>query len=138
MSFSRPLTAVVVDASSMVEVLTGHPVWSERIDRWQDAGAMLMAPPHFRSETANAMLKGIRLEPTDVIARLQQLFLTGVELVDRGFEGLYDSIELAARHGLTVYDAAYLQLVLEVEGELATCDRALARAARAEGVTVIS
>jgi predicted nucleic acid-binding protein len=46
-------------------------------------------------------------------------------------------VELAARHGLTVYDAAYLQLVLDVDGKLATCDRALARAARAEVVTVI-
>lgn len=137
MSFGRAIPVVVVDASSMVEVLAGNPAWTDRLDRWLKERAMLVSPPHFRSETANALLRGVRMDPLDVIGRLQQLFLAGIELVDRGFEGLYDSVELAARHGLTVYDGAYLQLVLDVDGDLATCDKALARAARAEGVTVI-
>ena len=98
---------------------------------------MVFAPALFGPEMANALLLGVRLEPLGVIGRLHQLFEAGVELVDRGLDGLFDPVELAARHGLTVYDAAYLQLVLDVDGELATCDRALARAARAEGVTVI-
>jgi predicted nucleic acid-binding protein len=137
MSLGRAPLVVVVDASSMVEALTGDPGWVDLIDRWQDGQVMLLAPSHFGVETANALLKGVGLDPLDAIARLQQLFLAGVELVDRGYDGLYDSIELAARHGLTVYDAAYLQLALEVDGELATCDRALARACRAEGLVVI-
>ena len=66
------------------------------------------------------------------------LFAAGVEVADRGLPGVFDAVELAARHGLTVYDAVYLQLVLELDGELATLDRALARAARAEGVPVVS
>jgi LuxR family maltose regulon positive regulatory protein len=37
-------------------------------------------------------------------------------------------LHLADRHGLTVYDALYLQLALDVEGELATLDRDLAKA----------
>ena len=138
MSLHRPPMAVVVDASSMVEVLIGATSWTERIGEWQDVGAMLLAPQHFGVETANALVKGVGLDPLDAISRLQQLFLAGVELVDRGLPALYDSIELAGRHGLTVYDAVYLQLVLEVEGELATCDRALASAARAEGIAVIT
>ena len=47
-----------------------------------------------------------------------------------GLEGL----ELADRHRLSVYDAIYLDLALDVEAELATLDRDLARAAAAEGV----
>jgi predicted nucleic acid-binding protein len=35
---------------------------------------------------------------------------------------------------LTVYDATYLWLAVDVDGELATFDRALVRAAQAEGV----
>ncbi len=44
---------------------------------------------------------------------------------------------LARRHGLTVYDAAYLDVAIQRRIPLATRDRALARAARAAGVAVI-
>ena len=43
---------------------------------------------------------------------------------------------LCRRHGLTVYDALYLDLALREDAALATLDTALARAARAEGVHV--
>lgn len=43
-------------------------------------------------------------------------------------------LTLARRHGLTVYDAAYLQLALREGLDLATLDTELAEAARAEGV----
>jgi predicted nucleic acid-binding protein len=51
--------------------------------------------------------------------------------------GLAEAVELAERHRLTVYDAAYLALALDLDGELATTDRALATAGRAEGIEVI-
>ena len=41
---------------------------------------------------------------------------------------------LAERHRLSVYDATYLWLAIDIDGELATRDRALARAALAEEV----
>lgn len=44
------------------------------------------------------------------------------------------TVELARTHGLTVYDASYLALALSLGFQLATLDRALARAATAEGV----
>jgi predicted nucleic acid-binding protein len=136
-SFGRPLRLVVVDASSMVEVIIGEPGWTERFAGWQQGGSLLVAPPHFRSEMANALLRGVRLEPLDVIGRMQQLFLAGVDLIDRGFVGLVEAVELAARHGLSVYDASYLALALDLDGELATLDRALATAATAEGVALV-
>lgn len=43
-------------------------------------------------------------------------------------------LQLARRHRLTVYDAAYLELALREAIPLTTLDEALARAARAEGV----
>lgn len=45
-------------------------------------------------------------------------------------------IGLCRRHGLTVYDALYLDLALREGGALATRDASLARAAREEGVVV--
>lgn len=46
-------------------------------------------------------------------------------------------IDLARRHGLTVYDALYLELALRERGRLATRDAHLRRAAEAEGVAVV-
>ncbi|MGE4337665.1 MAG: type II toxin-antitoxin system VapC family toxin [Pigmentiphaga sp.] len=46
-------------------------------------------------------------------------------------------MELGRKHKLTSYDAAYLELALRETLPLATLDRALARAAQAEGVVLI-
>lgn len=45
-------------------------------------------------------------------------------------------LRLARRHGLTVYDALYLELALRRRAVLATRDGALGRAAQAEGVAL--
>lgn len=44
------------------------------------------------------------------------------------------SVSLARAHGLTVYDASYLELALTADASLATFDRKLASAARTLGV----
>lgn len=49
----------------------------------------------------------------------------------------YTVLDLARRHRLTFYDAAYLELALRENIALATLDQALARAATAEGVLLI-
>ena len=46
-------------------------------------------------------------------------------------------LTLARRHGLTVYDAAYLELALREAVPLATLDQALSAAAQAEGVALV-
>lgn len=47
------------------------------------------------------------------------------------------TLTIAMAHNLTIYDAAYLELAIRRSLPLATLDRKLARAARAEGVEVI-
>lgn len=46
-------------------------------------------------------------------------------------------VKLAQRHGLSTYDASYLELAQRKRALLATLDDALARAAKAEGVLVL-
>ena len=46
-------------------------------------------------------------------------------------------LALARRHGLTVYDAAYLEAGVRHSAPVATLDRKLAAAAEAEGVGVV-
>jgi predicted nucleic acid-binding protein len=48
-----------------------------------------------------------------------------------------DIVPLSWKHGLTTYDAAYLELSLRLAMPLASVDKALIRAALAEGVTVL-
>ena len=48
-----------------------------------------------------------------------------------------DVLELAARHRLSSYDAAYLELALRLGLPLATLDKPLIAAAAAEGVKVL-
>jgi predicted nucleic acid-binding protein len=47
-------------------------------------------------------------------------------------------MDLARKHRLTVYDAAYLALAVQQRVPLATLDRALEAAARAEGVVLVA
>jgi predicted nucleic acid-binding protein len=98
---------------------------------------MLLAPPHFPVEVANALLRGAGLPGLDAAARLERLYASGVETADRGLPSLLGALELANRHRLTVYDALYLDLAVDVDAELATLDRDLAAAATSEGLIVI-
>lgn len=44
---------------------------------------------------------------------------------------------LCRKHGLTAYDAAYLELAMRNRVALTTADAALVRAARAEGIEIV-
>ena len=44
------------------------------------------------------------------------------------------TLALARRHHLTIYDALYLELAVRKSGDLVTLDKALAKAAQAEGI----
>ena len=136
MTLQHGLRAIVVDASVAVDVVSETGDWSSRVQEWIEQDALLLAPPQFRLEVANALLKGQRLAPAMIAIWLERLFATGVDIADRGLDGLIESVVLADRHRLTVYDAAYLQLALDCEAEIATQDRALGRAAAAEGLVV--
>lgn len=136
MSFGRVPRAVVVDASVMVELIRTEESALQLAADWAREEAMLLAPLHFRAEVANALLRSVRLPAAEVALAAGELDRSGVEAVDRGLPGLLEAIDLADRHGLTVYDALYLQLAIDVDGELATLDKDLAKAAAAVGVPI--
>jgi predicted nucleic acid-binding protein len=45
---------------------------------------------------------------------------------------------LAREHGLSLYDAAYLELALRLQRPLASCDAALIKAGKESGIQVLS
>lgn len=135
---ATPIRAVVIDASYIVEVLEGE---GRRRDAWAEmarSGTLQLAPAHFWSELANALLRGVGMPAGEVMRRLERLAASGIEVADRGLRGLMEAVELAQRHRLSVYDALYLQLAIDSAAEFATLDRDLAQAARAEGLSLVA
>ena len=137
MSFAARPPPVVVDASFAVEALLEGGPFLERWVEWIRDGRMRLVPPHFWAELANALLLGRRFEPGRAALTVAAAARAGIETADRGVAGVVDALDLAYRHRLTVYDALYLQLAADVDAELATLDRALAEAARAEDIGVV-
>lgn len=137
MTFVHGQRAVVADASIAVRLLVGDPTWLQAWRAWTAAGAMILVPAHFGHEVANALLRSARVGAPEAVAMLGRLFRTGYAVADRGLAGLEGSVVLADRYRLSVYDAAYIDLALDVDAELATLDGALRAAAEAESVPVI-
>jgi predicted nucleic acid-binding protein len=136
-SFGHAPRAIVVDASAAVSFLQGD---STRVDRWAEwakGGAIVLVPAHFGAELANALLRSARLPAAQVALDLDRLSRSGLESVDLRLPALVEAVNLADEHRLTVYDALYLQLALDVEAELATLDTDLIAAARSEGVKLV-
>jgi predicted nucleic acid-binding protein len=134
---SEPPRAVVVDASVAIESIDGNPEWVGRWADWVENGTILLTPQIFPFEVANVLIRSRQFSAADTQALVGRILDAGLEPTDRGMRGLFESIQLAERHRLTVYDATYLQMALEVEADLATTDRALAQAASLEGLAVV-
>lgn len=137
MSFGEPPRAVIVDASVAVTFLQADATWVARWTEWTETDAIVLASAHFRAEVANALLRSLRLPAAEVAVQVSRLYRSGVEAADLHLPALLEAIGLADKHHLSVYDALYLQLALDVDGELATLDADLRRAAESEQLGVI-
>jgi len=137
MSFALDRSPVVVDASVAVELAVGRRMdlpatWQS----WLANDRMLLAPAIHWTEVGHALLRHSKRSASLALIRLDELIAAGVETTDRGPEAVRMAVALAAQHGLSVYDAMYLWLALDIDAELATFDRDLARAAVAEGIAL--
>jgi len=98
-------------------------------------------PGLWRLEVANVLEMGVRRGRTDSAFRdstLADLALLPIRLdAETDANAWGGTMRLAARHGLTVYDAAYLELALRRGLALATLDRELRAAAQTEGVVLL-
>jgi predicted nucleic acid-binding protein len=102
----------------------------DRIEFW--------APVVWCLELPNALLAAERKRRIDRARRLEaidQASRLGIR-IDAALPDMKAIGALAERHGLSAYDASYLELALRQGFDLATLDRSLAAAAAAEGVVV--
>ncbi len=109
------------------------------LDRLTEDGAM--APQLWPLEALNGLLTAERRGRIDAgVRQLLAGFLrelpVGIddETATRGWSA---TAELAGRHRLTAYDAAYLELALRLRLPLATRDQSLMQAARQAGVPLL-
>ena len=97
-----------------------------------------MTPAIFWYEIRNVLIaneRRARIDQADSARFLMRL--RGLRLVRDESHEEESVMALARAHGLSAYDAAYLETALRRSDTLATLDRALATAAGAEGVSVI-
>ncbi|WP_291385620.1 MULTISPECIES: type II toxin-antitoxin system VapC family toxin [Achromobacter] len=103
-------------------------------------GSQNTVPHIWRVEVANGVLRAERSQRISraQVAAFNQL-LDNLPISadnDDAASSIARTCQLARAHGLTAYDASYLELSLRQRACLATFDRKLADAARASGVTV--
>ncbi len=109
---------------------------ADLMDRLADEDAL--APDLLRHEIRNIMLsaeKRGRIDGDLVHVALARFSALPIELVSQDSD--VEIVRVARHYRLSAYDAAYLALALLKNAPLATFDRKLADAARAEGVTVL-
>lgn len=98
-------------------------------------------PDLWRIEIANCLTVGVRRSRISAPERSASLFdLASMGIVTDSETGKHiwsDTLELADRHRLTVYDATYLELALRLSLPLATLDDELRQAAQREGVALL-
>ncbi len=129
---------VVLDNSIFLAWCMGdedEPTASGAMQRIQEEGGV--APRIWWYELRNALLvneRRSRISPQQVRDTLADSLELGIEIEDQHDESLV--LELARRFGLTVYDAAYLEVALRRSLPLATLDRRLREAAEAIGVAL--
>ena len=107
-----------------------------------ERGVPTFIPAHCRIETANGLLmagRRKRITQSDAAEALSLLdalpITTDPETTAKAGS---DTIALARQYGITIYDAAYLELAMRRGASLATNDIKLAKAAQAAGVTLLS
>jgi predicted nucleic acid-binding protein len=114
---------------------------AEEISERIALGDKVAVPAFWRHEVLNALLMGEKRKR--LTSELIETFIDDLEQlpaeVDAPAAGtvFHTTRELCRKHGLTAYDAAYLELAMRSRISLATADDALERAAKAEGIELV-
>ena len=135
---------LVLDASVVVALLVRDSpmdIPNAVLDAIDD-GAIVTVPPHFQLEVANFLVQAQRsgklsaAGAQQVLRYLQHLPIT----VDSSMHGqiFTDVLAIAQRNSITSYDAAYIHLARTRGARLASLDKQLLAAAKAEGVDVLA
>lgn len=131
--------AFVVDCSVTISWLMPDESFdAHSLNQVIEKGAIV--PSLWSLEVGNVLLMAERHKRISLQQRHKALY-TLIELpiiVDSmtSHHAWLETMELAERYGLTLYDASYLELALRRSLPLATLDKSLKKAAQSAGITV--
>lgn len=131
---------IVLDASAALAgaVEEARSADVRRMTRELLEGDAFLVPAIWRFEVGNGFLMAVRrgrIGAGDAALALSTLDAYPIMTDEDGSIRAWSStFDIARRHNLTLYDAAYLELALRTGAALATLDRHLAEAANSEGV----
>ena len=99
---------------------------------------VVFVPQHWHLEVRNALLVGERRgRITSEQTSTSLTYLSELPLLTDSEPDLNAALDLARSHGLSFYDAIYLELAHRRQVELATLDGRLKQAASAEGLGIL-
>lgn len=134
------MSEIVIDASLLIDWLLPDEGDGRSETLFTDPGNQWCAPSHLPAEIGNVLLQSVkrgRLRAEELPNLTSALLRLDIRLEEFGFGSRWSTaVDLAMRHSLTLYDALYLELARRLSLPLATYDKALLRAAAAEGVHI--
>jgi predicted nucleic acid-binding protein len=138
------MAVFVIDASATLPwcLKDEETAWTVDLLRRLNTGDRITVPAHWPTEVSNGLLMATRRKR--IPEGRAGLFWDELAILPIAVEAPLSPAQakavlaLCGRYGLTVYDAAYLELAKRNALPLATLDDALSRAAPLEGVSLIA
>lgn len=138
------MKALVIDGSTAIGFLLKDERGAsslKALDAIED-GVATFVPAHWSVEVANGLImaeRRKRASQADITEALALIAALPVECDDETAQrAVSDTAALARQYGLTIYDAAYLELAMRRGASLASTDAALCKAANAAGVHIFN
>ena len=133
------MTKLIVDASAAASWLLASQSTRPATDLLERLGDFEPVAPHvFRWEIGHLLVRQGRREPgfdlPEAFAVLDSFDIASAPPVGR--DALRTLALVAAARGLSLFDASYLWLALQIDGAIASRDRGLLAAATAAGLPV--
>jgi predicted nucleic acid-binding protein len=130
---------LVLDASAALAMIREEPegpAVQRHVQRFAQDDAIILVPDHFWLEVVNTLVRRRHAPMADVLRAIHDMDELEISTAEIDRPLLWTTLDLAERHGLTAYDAAYLALAIVEDATLLTVDHDLAVAAGDRAVSL--
>lgn len=134
------MASLVLDASVTLSwLMPDEKGQFEILDKVANEGAIV--PTIWGLEISNSLLYAQRAGRITGLKRQNAIYLLkdlGIKVDRTSLEHIWsETMDLAERYGLTIYDASYLELALRYDLPLATIDKFLKQASKKAGIITL-
>lgn len=132
------MPSIVLDASVLLSQLLNEPEFSDEVadifSFLHKTTAHIYVPNHFQIEVGNVLLMAARQKRIPANNLAEHLIYVENLPTTPHQSALHRTALLANKHKLTLYDAAYLDVAIDIKADhFFTFDKALRKAAKLEG-----